>query len=1007
MKHTSHITRTDPCRRSVTSANGATFLFCALLLIAALVPALSAGSGAPTVIRLGGDWDFYYSPTITWAEGGVQVPALPSEKDYDARMPVPGYWDDNLDRLAYSANWSSATFFIGRPIVFPSGRAPLNENNGLPYLRGIGYYKRIIDAPADWQGKSVTLQVGSARTYAWAWVNGHFIGENTIGYVPFEISCGKWIKPGQSNEVVIAVCNTHKGCGGLPNAGYAGSTAGIYRPVHLKVSGPARIADCYIHAQDTNTKLLWNVEVETEGAAAGLTLDWSIHDTKDGSILGRGNTPVSGNKLTWTTEPFGMKSWSDHDPKLYRIELTLRQGEKILDQFSQPYGLRTLVQDGTSLRINGRPVMLRGECEIHYYPLTCTPPLDVESYRENIRALRKLGFNFIRFHTWVPSEEYMQAADELGMFMQVELPSGLPKKDDDAKREWVQIIRTCRKHPSVVIYCCGNEGLVDEASIEFLRELAARLRENAPDALFSPQSALYSVEYGEGAMGLDKVTEPFTYNPKRLSALKEFSQVFNSYSWGYLSYGSYAGDWKKLDKWMEVYQRPILTHELGIRGNYLDLDLEHRYEGTRLGTDLYAATRKYLQKEGLLDKARTYYVNACNWTRILAKNNVETARKCKYITGWDMLGGHDQHWVRGGYPCGLLMNEFFELKPGLSVEDVLKFHGESVILLDYTNDRNLWAGSACQFDIMSSLYGEGPLKQGSLTWHLSDSNGRIYERGQMPLKNLKNGKIERLGVIKFSAPASPEPLNLTLYARLSGDEYEIVNDWDFWVFPKDAKFAGEAAADETAIKSYGERFKSLRAIAAKPEAALRVVSQLSVADVEYMTTGGRVVLLGATPFPVLATSFSTSTTGRAEGNLATVIADHPLLRGFPHEGWCDWQFYSMLEDGKAVVFNDINMPFEPIVEVVSSFKYIRKQSNLFELAVGRGSLIVCTMNLDLSDPASSYMLDRILRYAESEEFKPKQSVSARLLLSLLGADLGEIEVQETEYAGYGKEKGPK
>ncbi len=58
--------------------------------------------------------------------------------------------------------------------------------------------------------------------------------------------------------------------------------------------------------------------------------------------------------------------------------------------------------------------MLRGTCTYYDFPSTTPPPPDVESYRRIHQKEERLGFNFIRFHTWVPSEEYMQAADELG-----------------------------------------------------------------------------------------------------------------------------------------------------------------------------------------------------------------------------------------------------------------------------------------------------------------------------------------------------------------------------------------------------------------------------------------------------------------------------------------------------------------------------------------------------------------------------------------------------------------
>ncbi|MBI2842258.1 MAG: hypothetical protein HYX78_02545 [Armatimonadetes bacterium] len=156
------------------------------------------------------------------------------------------------------------------------------------------------------------------------------------------------------------------------------------------------------------------------------------------------------------------------------------------------------------------------------------------------------------------------------------------------------------------------------------------------------------------------------------------------------------------------------------------------------------------------------------------------------------------------------------------------------------------------------------------------------------------------------------------------------------------------------------------------------------------------MLLGVKPFATLPTSFAPCPTGRAEGNLATVIADHPITQAIPNDGYCDWQFYSMLTGGSAVVFNDTELPFDPIIDVVSSFKYIRKQSNLFELGVGRGRLLVCTMNLNLSDPASICMLDSILMYASGDTFAPKHTVTASKFASLISSDFGEMSIHETD-----------
>ncbi|MBI4028723.1 MAG: hypothetical protein HY360_27340 [Verrucomicrobia bacterium] len=111
-----------------------------------------------------------------------------------------------------------------------------------------------------------------------------------------------------------------------------------------------------------------------------------------------------------------------------------------------------------------------------------------------------------------PPEEYLQAADELGMMVQVEPASQF------TETEWVEILKTCRSHPSVVIYCTGNEEWLDDPKIEFLKRCASRCKEFAPDALFNAHEALRGVEYGwESGAPLDEgtVSEPYPHNPRR------------------------------------------------------------------------------------------------------------------------------------------------------------------------------------------------------------------------------------------------------------------------------------------------------------------------------------------------------------------------------------------------------------------------------------------------------------------------------------------------------------
>ena len=52
-------------------------------------------------------------------------------------------------------------------------------------------------------------------------------------------------------------------------------------------------------------------------------------------------------------------------------------------------------------------------------------------------------------------------------------------------------------------------------------------------------------------------------------------------------------DMDKLNGRFSIYHHPCMIHEAGINDSWLNLDLEHRYEGTRIGTSLYAACLLY------------------------------------------------------------------------------------------------------------------------------------------------------------------------------------------------------------------------------------------------------------------------------------------------------------------------------------------------------------------------------------------------------------------------------
>lgn len=891
---------------------------------------------------LSGDWSFAYTPAT--------AATVPEASLFLAKMPVPGAWDDTLDINKASALWPAAKSNKSyKPIAFPYSSKPPDAS--LPYLLGTGWYRRSLDVPMDWKERAVTLHVGQVVTEATVFVNGIAIHTHRGHNTEWEVALAPHLRYGASNDLVIAVSNTEN-LGGCRLRGWPGATGGIFAPVSLKVAaGPVRVASLYAYPESAD--LHWNVSLEGHTAPAQ-KLEWAVLD--DGRSILNGSVPVTSSDVVWKTPSAGMIPWSDRDPKLYELAVKLTEGGKIVDEVRQRFGLRRLVPDGRALKLNGEPVYLRGHCEHCYFPETCTPALDLATYLKRLTMLKKLGFNWLRFHTWFPTEPYLEAADELGFMISIEGQDGM------SLEMWRDVVRAGRTHPSVVIYCLGNEQLFDEKKIGEAAQLAREQKRLAPDGLFSPNSGERGIirstkEDGDNnGFGAGYSATPFPHNPRRLAAVNQFCDLWQPHIWGDLSYQSLRAEWPEIERRLQVMTRPALVHEAGITGSYLDLTLGDRYKNTRIGPVLYDAAREYLRKRGVLDRAPLYYANSVAWQNLIRKDMLETTRHCQSVVGYDLLGAVDMHWHRTGYEVGIL-NEFFELKSGVTVADILSCNGESVLLIDDQRERILSAGKRTERELKVSWYGRKPVANGRLRWSLKGQDGSSIDSGEWAVGPVQPGTVAPLGKVGFTAPKADQPKKLRLAVALSDGSGTIANHWDYWIFPP---------------------------VPRVPESPQLVIAKkLDGQILEKLAGGARVVLLGGEPLPQRALSFQQGIGGRPENNFATVIEKHPITDAFPHDGYFDWQFFRMAHNANSVVFDALPVPFKPIIDVANSYKQVILQSPLFEWQVGKGRLIVCTLNLDEKRSEAAYFKALILRYAAGPDLVAAPAMSTSDLASLM------------------------
>lgn len=884
-------------------------------------------------VSLNGEWEMSYRPH------SLLTPDYPEFHGVKVADAVPGYWEDMAEK--FRAAGMDCRFrenpFLTRQTLPTTGWA---DDTTLPGIYGCFLYRRTIELG---RAGPALLSFEGVRNEVYAWINGRFVAFRAGFSTPFELEVKDGILRKGRNEIVLAVSNR-------PNLGYCDyvsglttrslfrSTGGVSGNLELRFPKNA-LGDVYV----TTAK---DLKTFTVHASGGVPFRYEILD--GARTVARG---AAADDFTLPTD--GYEFWSPENPKLYELAISTTEGA-----CRQRFGIRRLTADGEKFRLNGRPIYLRGVTEHCYFPLTVHPPRDVNYYRMVTAKRKELGFNFVRFHTFVPPVEYLEATDELGMAVHIESPNFVPEP------EFAAIVAFARRHPSVVIYCTGNETRIDRLAETYLEDVAGIVHSQT-DSLFSPMSAMRGVEYMFSPENDPTVDSPFMHNPERISRMSRYCDMFTSFQLGATSYESlnFATP-ADLDAWGDAFcGKPRTSHEICIDGTYMDFGLERLYPSNSpiVKAGIFSEPRRILREKGLLDRADVYFRNSCEWMWRIRKRCFEKLRAADRVAGYDFLGDINTHWHTFGYSVGM-MDEFYRLKPGETVENVLRYNSAAVLLTDLGSDFNVVAGSTKEIAFSLSNYND-EMPSAELRVALVDAatGKRSWEKA-VNCGDVANGRLSGLATLSVPFPSRNDAAKYLLQAKVASGKVCTANEWEMYAFP---------AVDRIA----------------QPQ-NVRVVENIGKEELlSALAKGERVLLLGAGPFKSLETTYRIGMAGRCSGNYATVIkSGHPALSAMPNDGFCGWQFRRLMEKGRAVQL-EAGIPFDPVVDVASSEKFPIRQSVLFEYRVGNGRLLVCSFRFGEDDPAARWLKCCLVRYAAGESFSPEIRLTPAQLTAAIEAPL--------------------
>ncbi|MBQ3289687.1 MAG: hypothetical protein IJH50_09790 [Kiritimatiellae bacterium] len=908
-------------------------VFSQLILVAVVLGGVQYEHIIYDAVPLDGEWEMAYQP---YANETVDYPAFKGVTVADA---VPGYWEDMV--AAFRAAGMKDEFRVNP--LFESLRFPITgwaSDTTLPNIYGCFFYRRSVELSRI--GDSV-LAFEGVRNQVHVWINGMFVAFRAGFSTPFELKIPKDVLRKGTNEIVLAVSNN-------PNLGYCDYVSGLTTRSTFRstggVNGHLELRFLKNGLGDVYVTTARDLKTFTVHVAGDTSFSYEVSD--GGAVMAEGS--ATGD---FTLPTAGFTFWSPESPKRYDLVLTTAQGS-----YRQKFGIRRLAADGEKFRLNGKPVYLRGVTEHCYFPKTLHLPRDLGYYCMVTAKRKKLGFNFVRFHTFVPPVEYLEATDELGMLVHIESPNFVPEP------EFAAIIAFARRHPSVVIYCTGNETRIDRIAEAYLRDVAEMVHERT-DSLFSPMSALRGVEYMLVPGKDPTVEKPFPHNAERMARIAPFCDMFTSYQLGLTSYESLnTGTSADLDAWGNAYcGKPRTSHEICIDSSYVDFTLEKMYpsDSLILKVGLFSEPRRMLTEKELIGRADAYFRNSCEWMRRIRKFTFEKLRAADRVAGYDFLGDINTHWHTFGYSVGM-MDEFYRLKPGETVENVLRYNSATVLLSDLGSDFNVTAGETKRVAFSVSNY-DAAMNTANLCVTLVEPDGGVAWSERRTAGEVLNGRLVGLGEFAVKIPDAAQAAKYVLRTTLSDGEKAVENEWEIYAFPKTAS-----------------------AVAAPPN--VKVVENIGEAELaSAMERGERVLLLGEGPFRSLPTTYRIGMAGRTSGSYATVIKEgHPALTGMPHDGFCGWQFRRLMEDGHAVQL-EADVPFDPIIDIASSVKFPIRQAGMFEYRVGEGRLLVCSFAFHADDPAAAWLRARLMEYTASDEFNPPQILTPAQLHAVVNAPL--------------------
>ena len=345
------------------------------------------------------------------------------------------------------------------------------------YYRGPAWYWRPLNVPPEWKGRRVFIRFEGVSQVADVLVNAVPVGQHRGAFAAFCFEITPFLRF-DGKDIVRVRADNARAFDVAPLSGDFTVFGGIYRPVKLISTDPVCVAPLE-HASPG--LFLTTLNASADGAliearalvsngsskAREAAIEMELKDAEGRSLL---NPVTQVSIAAGETKPVVSmlkvekpRLWQGRrDPYLYSVTVRVRLEGEIVDEVTQPLGIRTVeLHPDRGFLLNGSPYPLHG-VNRHQDRAGKGWAISDADQEEDHAMIVELGATTIRLAHYQQAEKFHELSDRSGIVTWQEIPlvdslGGSAPFLENARRQLTEMILQDYNHPSIAMWGLYNE----------------------------------------------------------------------------------------------------------------------------------------------------------------------------------------------------------------------------------------------------------------------------------------------------------------------------------------------------------------------------------------------------------------------------------------------------------------------------------------------------------------------------------------------------------------------